>query len=82
MLFMKNWASFYVNNFDCVFLQRMKSFLRILKLLRADLDGTIIYMISTRKRINGINNVWPSQRRKKISVYKIPPSEALNTVKN
>lgn len=79
---MKNWTSFYVN-FDCVFFQRLKSFLRILiKMLRAGLDGTIISVVSRRKRINDINNVWPFQRRKKISVHEVRPSETLNTVKN
>lgn len=60
----------------------MKSFSRILKLLRVGLDGTIIYVRSTRERINGINNLWPFQRRrKKISIYKVTSSENLRLSK-
>lgn len=58
------------------FLEIMKLFSRILRLLMAGLGGTIIYVISTRERINGVNNGWPFQRRrKKIPIYKVLSSE-------
>lgn len=61
-------------------LQRMKKFLGLLKVryLRADLDRTIICVTNRKRGINGINNMWPFQKKKgKYQLKKHSPQKHL-----